>query len=84
VADFELGTNGPDPLGETVIVFLGGCDAPAHDEEHDVQASNQLGNLGDIWEVGQDVGKELAEGVRLGSAGRVEERRYGRVRGPDE
>lgn len=72
------------PFGEAVVVFLRGGDLPAHDEEHDVQHGDLLGEGGEVGEGPDDVGEDFGERVREGAALGVEERGDGRVGGADE
>jgi len=73
-----------DPFGEAVVVFLRGGDLPAHDEEHNVQHGDLLGEGGEVGEGPDDVGEDFGERVREGAAVGVEERGDGGVGRADE
>ena len=55
----ELARARGHPFGETVVGFLRGRDLPAHDEEHDVQYRDALGQFREIGERGEDVGEDF-------------------------
>lgn len=84
VRDEELRGARGHPFGEAVVVFLGGRDLPAHDQEHDVQDGDLLGQGGEVREGPDDVGEDFAERVREVAALGVQERGYGGVGWADE
>lgn len=84
MSDFQLTADRTRPLWQSLVILLGGCNVPAHDEEHDVENSDLLWYFADAWKSTQDIGKDFGEGMRIGGTGWVEERGDGRVGRADE
>lgn len=80
----ELGCTRRHPFGEPVVVLLRGVDLPAHEDEHDVEHGDLLGEGGDIREGAQDVGEDFGDRVRVDASLRVEEGRNAGVGWADE
>lgn len=54
----QLHAQGPRPGRQAFVVFARGRHLPAHDEEHDVQHGDALGQAREVGELGEDVGKD--------------------------
>ena len=72
------------PVRQAVVGFLGEGDFPAHDEEHDVEDGDLLGQGAEVGEGAKDVGEDFAERVGVDAAFRIEKGGDGGVGGANE
>jgi len=63
MAGEELGCAGGDPVWESVVIFERRFDLPTHDQVHDEDDSDLLGNATDVGKRSQDISEELGEGM---------------------